>query len=134
MSMGCIDKNDCTYVNSKCLADTACAAIAEQYFTDCQQFISLNYTAGSLTECPAACDASLTAYLEYNYGIVAGQSVSDYCNCNGGDECTTIIGWYDELGCGEEDDTDPTGSPSGANSNYIIQISCILAIMKAIVM
>ena len=139
MSMGCIDKNDCAYVNTRCLADPDCALIAAAYFTDCQQFVERTYTDGSLNECPAACDESLTAYLEYNYGLVPGQSISEYCNCNGGEECIEIVGWYDELGCGEIEeptttDDEPTGSPSAANSNNIIQILCTLAIIKAIVM
>ena len=127
--MGCIDKNDCAYVFNKCLDDADCDPIATQYFADCSQFIDMSYD-GSLNECPAACQTSLMAYLEYIYGDpVPGQSVDEYCNCNGQTECVTITGWYDDLGCGEiplattaepttmepteDDGTNPTTNPSG---------------------
>ena len=114
--MGCIDKDDCNFVfNYRCLSDPDCEPLAMQYFADCSQFIDMTYN-GSLTECPAACDASLKAYLNYTFGYDDDKNIDEYCNCNGQYECVTITGWYADLGCGQEPTTESptTAAPTTA--------------------
>jgi len=133
----CADPKDCSLNDYICSMDTDCAALRITYFEACAEFINGSYAASGDTysQCPLDCSDALKAYVAAVYGgVVEGQEISEYCNCNAETVCVDVQQTYSELNCLEDLSTttltpETTEVDPGAGAACKMSVKLVLALL-----